>query len=48
MIVGAPVSSTRVPAAGRWERTVFAEKPRTPPCTFQAKPASTRMPFAKT
>src|SRR6185437_3972185 len=46
--VGAPVSTTRVPAAGLWVTTRLDEKPCTDPATCHAKPESSRMPFAKT
>src|SRR5262245_9996300 len=48
MISGAPVSSTRVPAAGDCVATVFAAKPCTEPSTRQENPASSSAPFAKT
>jgi hypothetical protein len=46
--VGAPLSTTRVPGAGFWTATVFAAYPFTDPSIRQAKPASCRIPLAKT
>src|SRR6266540_3448518 len=48
VIVGAPVSLSFVPAAGICFRTLLAAYPCTLPTTFQAKPVSSSVPFAKT
>src|SRR4051794_19783533 len=45
---GAPVSKSFVPGSGVCETTVLEEYPWTVPVTFQAKPASSSAPFAKT
>ncbi len=45
---GAPLSITRVPGAGVCTSTVLAANPSTSPLTRQAKPASWRIPLAKT
>ena len=47
-IIGAPVSTTWVPAAGVWAMTRFEAYPYTGPVRCQAKPASSRIPLAKT